>query len=171
MRKLLVSACLLGEPLRYDGADNKSKVSHLAYWLAEWQKEGRLVAVCPETLGGLPTPRPAAETETGGGAAVVARQAGVLTYEGARVTEAFIKGAEKALDTAQRYQCQGALLATRSPSCGVGEIYDGTHSRTVTAGDGVTTALLKQRGIVCFTPDESESLIHWMNTINVQCIS
>ena len=163
MKKLLVSACLLGEPLRYDGDDNAGKVSHLKTLLDQWMEEGRLVPVCPETLGGLPTPRPPAEAEQGGGSAVLAGIARVQTYTGDNVTQAFIHGAEKALATAQRYQCQGALLAARSPSCGVSEIYDGSHTRTLIAGDGVTTALLKQHNIVCFTPDMADELIQWMN--------
>lgn len=111
MRKLLVSACLLGEPLRYDGDDNKSKVSHLQSKLTQWMEEGRLVAVCPETMGGLPTPRTPAEAEQGGGKAVLSGTARVLTYNGEDVTPSFIEGAEKALAVAQRHHCQGALLA------------------------------------------------------------
>jgi uncharacterized protein YbbK (DUF523 family) len=163
MKKLLVSACLLGEPLRYDGNDNAGKVSHLKSLLSQWQEEGRIIPVCPETLGGLPTPRPPAEAERGGGSAVLTRIARVLTYTGDNVTQAFIHGAEKALATAQRHHCQGALLAARSPSCGVSEIYDGSHTRTLIAGDGVTTALLKQHNIVCFTPNMADELIQWMN--------
>ena len=163
MKKLLVSACLLGEPLRYDGNDNAGKASHLKSLLSHWQEKGRIIPVCPETLGGLPTPRPPAEAEQGGGSAVLTGIARVQTYTGDNVTQAFIHGAEKALATAQRYQCQGALLAARSPSCGVSEIYDGSHTRTLIAGDGVTTALLKQHNIVCFTPDMAAELIQWMN--------
>lgn len=167
MRKLLVSACLLGEPLRYDGDDNKSKVSHLQSKLTQWMEEGRLVAVCPETMGGLPTPRTPAEAEQGGGKAVLSGTARVLTYNGEDVTASFIEGAEKALAVAQRHDCQGALLAARSPSCGSGEIYDGTHSRVITSGDGITTALLKCHDIVCFTPDMADQLIAWMESEHV----
>ncbi len=164
MKKLLVSACLLGEPLRYDGDNNADKVSHLKTLLDQWMAEGRIVPVCPETLGGLPTPRPPAEAENGGGDAVLAGIAKVQTYHNEDVTQAFVTGAEKTLATAQRHQCRGALLAARSPSCGVGEIYDGSHSRNITTGDGVTTALLKQHGISCFTSDMADELIHWMNS-------
>lgn len=163
MRKLLVSACLLGEPLRYDGEDNKSKVSHLQSKLTQWMEEGRLVKVCPETMGGLPTPRTPAEIELGGGKGVITGTARVMTYDGEDVTPQFLKGAEETLTMAERNRCQGALLAARSPSCGTGQIYDGTHSRIITYGDGVTSALLQQHNIVCFTPDMAEELIEWMN--------
>ena len=162
MNKLLVSACLLGQPIRYDGDDNGDKVSHLYEWLERWRSEGRLVAVCPETLGGLPTPRPPAESVGGDGHDVLAGNARVKTYEGDDVTAAFVEGAEKTLAAALASSATGALLAARSPSCGSGEIYNGRFTRTVTEGDGVTVALLKQNGIRCFTPAEAEALIQWM---------
>ena len=162
MNKLLVSACLLGQPIRYDGDDNGDKVSHLSEWLERWRLEGRLVAVCPETLGGLPTPRPPAESVGGDGHQVLSGNARVMTYDGDDVTEAFIKGAEKTLAAALASGATGALLAARSPSCGRGEIYNGRFTRTVTEGDGVTVALLKQNGVRCFTPAEAEALIQWM---------
>lgn len=163
MRKLLVSACLLGQPLRYDGDDNGHSVQHLRQWLDLWQQEKRLITVCPETLGGLPTPRPPAEAGEGGGRAVLAGESRVITYEGSDVTDAYIAGAEQSLAIAQRFQCRGALLASRSPSCGVSQIYDGSFTRTQTTGDGVTSALLQQHGIQCFTPEQSDALILWMN--------
>ena len=67
MKKLLVSACLLGQPIRYDGDNNRDKVGHLQEWLQQWQQAGRLIPVCPETMGGLPTPRPPAESVGGDG--------------------------------------------------------------------------------------------------------
>ena len=165
MKKLLVSACLLGQPIRYDGDDNGDKVTHLTEWLERWRLEGRLVAVCPETLGGLSTPRPPAESVGGDGHGVLDSSARVITYEGTDVTTAFVEGAQKTLNTALTTGATGALLAARSPSCGSGEIYNGSFTRTVMEGDGVTVALLKQNGIRCFTPAEAEMLIQWMTDI------
>ena len=163
MKKLLVSACLLGDPVRYDGDDNRDKAEHLQEWLQHWQLAGRLIPVCPETLGGLPTPRPPAESVGGDGHQVLAGSARIITYDGDDVTQAFVCGAEKTLAAALAGNAMGALLAARSPSCGTGQIYDGSFSRRLTSGDGVTVALLLQNGIRCFTPQDANALIAWMD--------
>lgn len=124
--KLLVSACLLGCRCRYDGA---SKRHPQALRLAE---RYILVPVCPEQLGGLPTPRPPAER----------RRERVLTGTGTDVTEQYRRGAEEALRLCRLLGCGAAVLKERSPSCGCGTIYDGTFSGTLTAGNGMTAALL-----------------------------
>ena len=131
MDKLLVSACLLGTPCRYDG---KSKADERVLALAERYE---LIPVCPEVYGGLPTPRPPAE------------RCGdrVLTEAGADVTAQYRRGAEAALYLARLFHCTKAILKEKSPSCGHGQIYDGTFSRTLTAGDGVTAALLRAEGL------------------------
>ena len=129
--RLLISACLLGSCCRYDGA---SKAHLLAAALAE---RHTLVPVCPEQLGGLPTPRPPAER----------RGDRVVTKTGADVTEVYCRGAEETLRLCRLLGCQAAVLKERSPSCGYGEIYDGTHSGTLTVGDGMTAALLAAGGI------------------------
>ena len=162
MRKLLVSACLLGEPLRYDGDDNADKVSHLKTLLDQWMAEGRLVPVCPETLGGLPTPRPPAEILAATGAMVLDGDARVATRDQTYVTDQFIRGAEEALVLAEKNQCGAALLAARSPSCGNQLVYNGSFNGTLAKGDGVTTALLKRNDILCFSPDNPAPLIQWM---------
>ena len=100
-------------------------------------KEHTLIPVCPEILGGLATPRDPAER-------VGDR---VLTKHGADVTDNYQKGAEEALRLARLYECTCAILKERSPSCGCGRIYDGTFSRTLTEGDGITAQLLKAHGI------------------------
>ena len=130
--KILISACLLGCACRYDGA---SKPHPAAVTLAA---RHQLVPVCPEQLGGLPTPRPPAER--------VGDK--VLTENGADVTAAYTAGAEEALRLAKLYGCQKALLKERSPSCGHGEIYDGTFSRTLISGSGVTAQLLTEAGLL-----------------------
>lgn len=141
--RLLVSACLLGARCRYDG----SCAAHpLAGKLAE---RHQLVPVCPEQLGGLPTPRPPAELRDGRAAA----------RDGTDVTEGFRRGAEEALALCRLLGCEAALLKERSPSCGRGVIYDGSFSGTLTAGDGVTAALLEENGIPVYGESALESLL------------
>lgn len=167
MNRLLVSACLLGQPVRYDGRSNESKIGELSHWLAKWQEEGRVIPVCPETLGGLPTPRPAAEIqalEEGSGQGVLAGKAKIITQSGLDVSADFIQGAQKTLEIAKREQATGALLAARSPSCGKGQIYDGSFSGKLTTGDGVTVAWLEAQSIRCFNPEEYQALILWMQS-------
>ena len=131
--RVLVSACLLGRACRYDGRSRPSAAVAAAVEGAE------VVAVCPEELGGLGTPRPAAELSGGDGAAALAGDARVLRRDGTDVTEAFLAGARAAAQPADR-----AILKARSPSCGVGATWiDGE----VRAGDGVFAALLRSRGI------------------------
>lgn len=128
---VLVSACLLGVSCRYDG---QSKDHPLAAALLE---KHTAIPVCPEILGGLPTPRPPAER----------REGGVFTREGADVTAAYDRGAREVLRLARLYGCTVAILKERSPSCGAGEIYDGTFSHTLTEGFGATAELLAENGI------------------------
>lgn len=141
--RVLISACLLGTCCRYDGA---SKPHPMAAALAE---RHTLVPVCPEQLGGLATPRPPAERQG----------ERVVTKTGADVTEAYRRGAEEALRLCRLLGCEAAVLKERSPSCGHGEIYDGTHSGTLTAGDGVTAALLAANGISVYGESQIERLL------------
>ena len=140
--KILISACLLGSCCRYDGA---SKAHPLAAALAECQT---LVPVCPEQLGGLPTPRPPAE-----------RRGNRVVTQSGDVTEQYRRGAEEALRLARLYGCTAAVLKEKSPSCGSGRIYDGTFSGTLTDGDGVTAELLKENGIKVYGESELEKLL------------
>ena len=139
---ILVSACLLGCPCRYDG---KSKPNATLLALME---QHTLIPVCPEQMGGLPTPRVPAER----------RGAGVFTEDGTDVTPQYRRGAEEALRLAKLYGCTCAILKERSPSCGSGQIYDGSFSRTLVDGDGVTAALLKQQGIAVYGESEVDNL-------------
>lgn len=161
-RRLLVSACLMGVPVRYDGADNQSKVSDLLLWLQRWQQQNRLIIVCPETLGGLPTPRPAAELAGGDGYALLRQQARVITHDGQDVSEVFLEGARRCLALAQQHQAGAALLAARSPSCGNQEIYNGRFEHQLQPGAGVTVAVLETAGIRCFNPSQVTELLQWM---------
>lgn len=129
--KILVSSCLLGLNCRYDGGNNYSKE------VEEFLKNYEVIPICPEIMGGLPTPRTPSE-----------RQADrVINKEGKDVTEQYEKGARECLFLAQKYDGKKALLKLRSPSCGSKEIYDGTFSHTIIEGDGVTAELFKKNGI------------------------
>ena len=141
--KILISACLLGTPCRYDG---KAKRHPLIDALAQ---KHELIPVCPEVLGGLPTPRTPSE-RTGDR---------VLMRDGRDVTENYREGARIALETAVREGCTLAVLKARSPSCGSGEVYDGTFTRTLIAGEGVTAELLKKSGIAVLTEEDIASLL------------
>lgn len=139
---ILISACLLGMPCRYDGNDNYNE-KILA--LGEYHN---LIPVCPEQMGGLPTPRTPAE------------RVGqfVLTRDGEDVTDEYRRGAEFALKMARDNDCSAAVLKERSPSCGSGKIYDGSFSGTLTDGWGVTAELLLQNGISVYGESEIDRL-------------
>lgn len=141
--RLLISACLLGCRCRYDGA---SKAQPLAESLA---KRHELVPVCPEQLGGLATPRPPAER----------RGDRVVTEAGADVTVQYRRGAEEALALFRMLGCDAAVLKERSPSCGHGQVYDGTFTGTLTAGDGVTAELLEQYGVPVYGESQIMELL------------
>ncbi len=134
MEKILVSACLLGEPCRYDG---KSKPCEDVLALS---KRFELLPVCPEVMGGLSTPRPPAER----------KGEQVLTEHGKDVTKEYLTGAEKTLEIAKQHGIKIAVLKEKSPSCGNGKIYDGSHTRTLTDGNGTTAELLMKHGIKVF---------------------
>lgn len=136
MENILVSACLLGLGCRYDGG---RKADERVMRLLE-REDITLIPVCPEQLGGMETPREPAE-RTGDR---------VRNRLGEDVTSCYRKGAEEAARLAGLYRCRRAVLKERSPSCGCGQIYDGTFTRTLIQGDGVTAELLKSLGITVF---------------------
>lgn len=147
MEKILISACLLGDPVRYDG--QAKTIQHDL--LTKWQAEGRLIPLCPEVAGGLPTPRAPAEVNRSNGDTVLAKDGfenvRVLTQAGEDVSEQFIKGAEMALSLCKKHNIKYAVLTAKSPSCGSGKIYDGSFSSVLVDGDGITTSLLRRYGI------------------------
>jgi uncharacterized protein YbbK (DUF523 family)/RimJ/RimL family protein N-acetyltransferase len=144
---VLVSACLLGEPVRHDGGDKRSGSAVLARWRAE----GRIVPVCPELAGGLPVPRPPAEIDAAaGGAAVLAGRARVRDVHGRDVSAAFVAGADAALALARRHGARVAVLKQASPSCGSTAVHDGTFAGRKVAGQGVAAARLCAAGIQVF---------------------
>lgn len=142
---LLISMCLLGEPCRYDG----KSVPMSGEVIERLKEKYILVPVCPEQAGGLPTPRIPAERM---GKNVVRR-------DGVDVTAEYARGAETALSLCRKHNISIALMKAKSPSCGAGLIYDGTFSGTLTAGDGVTAALLSENGIKVYTEKDINSLI------------
>jgi uncharacterized protein YbbK (DUF523 family) len=145
LEKLLVSRCLLGHKVRYDGG------AHGPFDLLQrWQDEGRIVALCPEVAGGLPTPRPPAEIPGGQGGEVLDGRRPVLTESAEDVTAEFVAGAEIALRLVQQHGLRVAVLKARSPSCGNTHNYDGSFSGNLVAGEGVTAALLRRAGVRVF---------------------
>ncbi|MBG6091399.1 DUF523 domain-containing protein [Actinomadura viridis] len=149
MEMILVSACLLGRKVRYDGAAKPVN----AALMDRWRTEGRIVPFCPEVSGGLPVPRPAAELD-GAAGAVLEGEARVRTEAGADVTGAFVRGARLALEAAERAGARMAILKEGSPSCGTHRVYDGTFSGTSRPGAGVTTTVLERAGIRVFSENE-----------------
>ncbi|TDC42006.1 DUF523 domain-containing protein [Actinomadura sp. KC345] len=154
MERILVSSCLAGRPVRYDGAA-KPVAGDL---FERWRAEGRLVPFCPEISGGLAVPRPPAEIVGGDGGDVLDGTARIVTDTGKDVTDEFLQGAHLALDTARRSGARVALLKEGSPSCGTHRVYDGTFTGTSTKGTGVTTALLRRSGIRVFSEDELDAV-------------
>ena len=145
MKALLISRCLLGAPCRYDG---KSKPLPDETLLALRSKFD-LIPVCPEVLGGLPTPRTPSERQ---GSRVVMKT-------GADVTKEYRRGAEAALQAARENHVCAAVLKERSPSCGKGKIYDGTFTGTLKEGNGVTAEMLINAGFAVYGESEIERLI------------
>ena len=145
---LIVSACLVGVCCRYDGKG----FCHPR--LAKLVEEGKAFALCPEQLGGLPTPRTPCEIKGGDGRDVLAGAARVVDVLGNDQTEGYLRGARRALELCQRFGADKAVLKSRSPSCGRGFIYDGNFNSTLKEGCGVTAALLEENGIQVFCEED-----------------
>ena len=138
MPRFVVSACLAGIPCRYDG---KAKANANIVQLVQSQKA---LPLCPEMLAGLGVPRHCSER--------LGEQ--IRTEYGEDITERFRRGAENALTRAQMAGCTIAILKQRSPSCGAGQIYDGTFTGTIIPGDGIWTELLREAGFTIFTEED-----------------
>ena len=136
--KVLVSACLLGTDCKYNGGNNKNEK------VIEFLKDKEVVPICPEQLGGLPTPRTPSEI----------RNEKVYTKDDRDVTKEFKLGAEKVLKIAKEESIKKALLKESSPSCGVNKIYDGSFNNTKIKGMGITARLLKENGITIMSEDD-----------------
>ncbi|MHB8346060.1 MAG: 2-thiouracil desulfurase family protein [Acidiferrobacterales bacterium] len=162
MESVLVSACLLGQAVRYDGADQFC--NHPI--LQRWSREGRIVAVCPEVAGGLPVPRPRSEIAAAADSmSVLAGTAKVIDASGRDVSEYFIRGAGRALELAQAKNIRIAILKDGSPSCGTSVISDGTFTGTRIPAPGVTAARLCQAGIRVFSEDQITEADAFLQTL------
>ncbi len=150
MKQILISACIAGEAVRYDGTGFPVKDA----LLMEWLKEKRALPFCPEVSGGLATPRPPAEIRYGTGLDVLQGSARIVNTLGEDVTDDFVLGAHKALSFAKKNRMAAAILKEKSPSCGSATIYDGTFSGNLVSGNGVTAALLRAHHIVVFNETE-----------------
>ena len=143
----LVSSCLAGINCRYNGGNSEHK------FIVELVKQGKAIAVCPEQLVGLPTPRPSCE--------IVIYKNGnkkVISKDGQDFTKEFIEGAEKTLAIAKVIGIKKAILQSKSPSCGYGFIYDGTFSSKLIEGNGLTTELLIENDIKVYTENNLDML-------------
>jgi len=155
---ILISACLLGNPVRYDGTDLFTDHPLIKKWL----DQRRLIAVCPEVEGGLPVPRAPAEIISGDGKLVLGGKSRVIDSEGEDVTNLFIKGSLKSLKMALDNDCVAAILTEHSPSCGSNRIYDGSFTKTKRDGVGVTTSMLEQNHIPVFNQEQLEDLQEYL---------
>jgi len=145
--KILVSACLLGENVRYDGRNNRLDNTFLQHLV----DEGLVVSVCPEVIGGLPTPRPYAE--------IVQRfPIQIIATDKRDVTDEYVTGAELTLELAQKHGCVAALMKAGSPSCGNHSIQGGSFSGKTVAGAGVAAQELIHKGIPVFNEEQIERL-------------
>ncbi|MDJ0781573.1 MAG: DUF523 domain-containing protein [Desulfosarcinaceae bacterium] len=157
--KILISACLVGQPVRYNGGHQRLDDPQIRIW----ESAGRLIPCCPEVMGGLPTPRPPAEICGGDGDAVWRGTASVRSADGQHLTKAFTDGAAAALALARRHAIRVAIFCQRSPSCGSRRIYNGRFESVLIPGVGVTTALLRANGIAVFGP-EAIATAAWTTT-------
>ncbi|MFA7170382.1 MAG: DUF523 domain-containing protein [Candidatus Paceibacterota bacterium] len=144
----IISACLCGVNCAWNGQTKTSKKA------VELVKKGEAIPICPEQLGGLSTPRIPQEIQGGSGEDVLTGKCKVVNKRDEDVTAQFIRGAEEALKIAKLVGATEFIAKSKSPSCGCGLTHDGTFSGTLVAGNGVTTALLKQNGVRVISDNE-----------------
>lgn len=157
---IAISACLAGEAVRYDG-------SHKLYApLKKLQEYGLAVPVCPEILGGLPVPRAPAEITGGDGKDVWQGLARVVAQDGEDVTDAFMQGAQRALEYLKQRHITHVILKANSPSCGSGLIYSGRFDGTLKTGSGVATALFEASGITVWHEEHPELTVWLAQTLS-----
>lgn len=148
---ILVSACLLGLDCRYDGGNAQTDE------LLEFLKDTHYIPICPEQMGGLPTPREPAEIT------VHENELYVRSKHGIGVTSEFVKGANESLKLAKLTKAKWAILKSKSPSCGSVNIYDGTFTRTLISGKGLTAKLLTENGIEVFNENNYKTMKRGLN--------
>lgn len=149
--KLLISSCLVGENVRYDGSNNQILEKEFDYILNNIE----LYPLCPEVLGGLATPRNPAEI----------KENKVFTNNANDVSSYFIKGAKASLEICLKHNIKVALLKAKSPSCGLNKIYDGTFSKNLISGHGITTQLLINNGIKVFNETNLKECIAYIKEL------
>ena len=143
-KKILISACLLGKNCRYNGGH--SQLTELEKIDVEW------IPVCPEEWGGLGTPRPSAEMQENA-ETILNGKGKIITNKGKNVTAEFIQGAEKSLQLGLGAEVKIAVLKSKSPSCGIGKIYDGSFTKTLKTGNGIFAHLCHENDIACIPSD------------------
>lgn len=145
---ILVSACLLGQNVKYNGGNNACEL------LQVYEGQGHFVPICPEGFAALPIPRPPMEIQQGTGEDLLAGRVRVLDRTGRDMTESLRLGAQKALALAQKYHAKTAILKESSPSCGVHRIYDGSFAGRKIPGSGAAAALLREHGLTLYSEKE-----------------
>lgn len=140
--KIMVSACLLGDNVKYNGGNNKNDE------LIAFLKDYEVIKVCPEIFGGLSTPRDPSE--------IINNK--VFTINRVDITNEFMEGARKTLKIAKENDVKIAILKKNSPSCGSNSIYDGTFSHNIVEGNGITAKLLKENGIIVFDEENYKNI-------------
>lgn len=155
MKKILISSCLLGEPVRYNGTG----ATTTAPIILQWQQEDRLIPVCPEILAGLSTPRPPAEIKT------TKNGQEVFDIMDNNITDLFILGAQKTLELVIKHNIKIAIMKARSPSCGNVQIYDGSFTNQLIPGAGITGSALLDHGCKVFNEEQLETAQHYFDSI------
>ena len=143
-KKILISACLLGKNCRYNGGH--SQLTELEEIDVEW------IPVCPEESGGLGTPRPSAEMQENA-ETILNGKGKIITNKGKNVTSEFIEGAKKSLQFGLGAEVKIAVLKSKSPSCGIGKIYDGSFTKSLKTGNGIFAHLCHENDIACISSD------------------
>lgn len=155
MIRVLVSACLMGQPVRYDG---RAKTVH-DQRIAKWRDQGRLISICPEMAAGMPVPRAPAEIMPGATAAQVLHGTGAVhDNTGLDVTQPFVAAANLAVRTAAEQGCQLALLTDRSPSCGSQQVYGGAFDGALETGRGLVAEALVAAGVAVYSEHQIDEL-------------
>ena len=142
MRKIAVSACLIGENCKYSGGNNKNEA------VLKFVEGKEVIPVCPEVAGGLPTPRVPVELVKGT----------AVNRDGINVDKEFRLGVERMLNKLEREDIELVILQPRSPSCGTKQVYDGTFTGTLISGQGMFAKALIEKGYKVVEPDELEHL-------------
>jgi len=161
MKKILVSACLLGYPVRYNGSGKR--ITHQI--LSQWFDEERLVPFCPEMAAGGTVPRPPAEIVGRDGRAVLDGQAEVMDKTGQNLTRLFVTAAGMAFEVVKKNQIRIAILSDGSPSCGSTFIHDGTFSGATKTGQGVVAAFLSKNGVAVFGESQIDAALKYFRAL------